>query len=89
MKTKLFGKISTTLMMSLTLILFGAAMSFAQTPTLRANGKIAFTSDRDGNSEIYLMNADGTISFNPRESKTDLVLWQVGVTFSIPRSSGR
>ncbi len=34
-------------------------------------------------------NADGTISFNPRESKTDLVLWQVGVTFSIPRSSGR
>jgi Tol biopolymer transport system component len=29
-------------------------------PTLRANGKIAFTSDRDGNSEIYLMNDDGT-----------------------------
>ncbi len=29
-------------------------------PTLRSNGKIAFTSDRDGNSEIYLMNADGT-----------------------------
>ena len=24
------------------------------------NGKIAFTSDRDGNSEIYSMNADGT-----------------------------
>ena len=24
------------------------------------NGKIAFTSDRDGNSEIYVMNADGT-----------------------------
>ena len=30
------------------------------TPTLRANGKIAFASDRDGNREIYLMNADGT-----------------------------
>jgi len=29
-------------------------------PTLRANGKIAFTSNRDGNSEIYLMNVDGT-----------------------------
>ncbi len=29
-------------------------------PTLRTNGKIAFTSDRDGNAEIYLMNADGT-----------------------------
>ena len=27
---------------------------------LRANGKIAFTSDRDGNREIYVMNADGT-----------------------------
>ena len=32
-------------------------------------------------------NADGSISFNPRESKTDLVLWQVGVTISIPRPS--
>src|SRR6267378_5620417 len=29
-------------------------------PTLRANGRIAFTSDRDGNQEIYLMNPDGT-----------------------------
>ena len=29
-------------------------------PMLQANGKIAFTSDRDGNSEIYLMNADGS-----------------------------
>ena len=28
-------------------------------PTL-TNGKIAFTSDRDGNPEIYLMNPDGT-----------------------------
>src|SRR5216117_1165506 len=25
-----------------------------------SNGKIAFTSDRDGNPEIYVMNADGT-----------------------------
>jgi len=32
----------------------------AQTPTFRANGKIAFTSDRDGNREIYVMDADGT-----------------------------
>jgi Tol biopolymer transport system component len=29
-------------------------------PTLRANGKIAFTSDRDGNPEIYVMDPDGT-----------------------------
>ncbi len=29
--------------------------TFAQTPTLRANGKIAFVSDRNGNREIYVM----------------------------------
>jgi TolB protein len=29
-------------------------------PTILANGKIAFTSDRDGNQEIYVMNNDGT-----------------------------
>jgi len=34
--------------------------AFAQTPPLRANGKIAFTSDRDGSPEIYMMNPDGT-----------------------------
>lgn len=32
-------------------------------------------------------NPDGTITLNPRTSKTDLVLWQVGVSFNIPRSS--
>lgn len=32
---------------------------FAQV-TLRTNGKIAFTSNRDGNLEIYVMNHDGT-----------------------------
>src|SRR4051812_39278683 len=30
------------------------------TATLPSNGKIAFTSNRDGNREIYVMNADGT-----------------------------
>jgi TolB protein len=34
--------------------------TFAQTPALRANGKIAFTSNRDGNQEIYVVNNDGT-----------------------------
>jgi len=42
----------------LALILFGATTATAQ--PLRANGKIAFTSDRDGNREIYVMNPDGT-----------------------------
>ena len=34
--------------------------TFAQVPTLHSNGKIAFTSNRDGNLEIYVMNGDGT-----------------------------
>jgi hypothetical protein len=33
-------------------------------------------------------NPDGSITLNPRNSKTDLVLWQLGVSFVIPRSSG-
>jgi Tol biopolymer transport system component/(2Fe-2S) ferredoxin len=43
----------------LSVFLFVTA-TFALTPPLRANGKIAFTSDRDGNREIYVMNADGS-----------------------------
>ena len=34
-------------------------------------------------------NPDGSITLNPRSSKTDLVLWQVGVSFKIPRPSRR
>jgi hypothetical protein len=34
-------------------------------------------------------NPDGSININPRESKTDLVLWQLGVTFTIPRPRNR
>jgi hypothetical protein len=33
-------------------------------------------------------NPDGSITLNPRNSKTDLVLWQLGLSFVIPRSSG-
>jgi len=33
-------------------------------------------------------NPDGSITLNPRNSKTDLVLWQLGVSFAIPRSTG-
>jgi hypothetical protein len=33
-------------------------------------------------------NPDGSINLNPRNSKTDLVLWQIGVSFAIPRSTG-
>lgn len=34
-------------------------------------------------------NADGSVTLNPRTSKTDLVLWQLGVSFVLPRGSGR
>ncbi len=34
--------------------------AFADTPTPTSSGKIAFVSDRDGNFEIYVMNADGS-----------------------------
>jgi hypothetical protein len=33
-------------------------------------------------------NPDGTITLNPRRSTTDMVVWQVGVSFTIPRNSG-
>jgi len=31
-------------------------------------------------------NPDGTITINPQRSKTDMVVWQVGVSFVLPRS---
>ena len=37
-----------------------AAVPAAHAAFPGANGKIAFTSTRDGNDEIYTMNADGT-----------------------------
>jgi Tol biopolymer transport system component len=60
MKTKMINTISTRVFAILALILYGATITFAQLPPLRANGKIAFTSNRDGNQEIYVMNNDGT-----------------------------
>ncbi len=45
-------------------------MASSQSPS-RRNGKIAFTSDRDGNREIYSMNPNGSairrLTFNPHE----------------------
>jgi Tol biopolymer transport system component len=37
-----------------------AAIDATPTPSSRATGQIAFTSNRDGNFEIYVMNADGS-----------------------------
>ena len=58
MKTKAPGKDSIHWLMFRPLFLWGALPALAQSP--RVNGKIAFTSDRDGNSEIYVMDADGS-----------------------------
>lgn len=45
--------------LSAILVLAFVTSTLSQTSTLHTNGKIAFTSDRDGNREIYVMNADG------------------------------
>jgi Tol biopolymer transport system component len=42
----------------------GATSSVARAAFPGANGKIVFETDRDGNSEIYTMNADGTNRVN-------------------------
>lgn len=34
-------------------------------------------------------NPDGSVTLNVRSSKTDLVLWQIGVSYNFPRSTGR
>jgi len=60
MKAKSPTKISIHALMLLALLFCGALPALAQTPPLRANGKIAFTSFRDGNPEIYVMNSDST-----------------------------
>ena len=59
MKSNIMNILSTSVHVVLALTILGAT-NFEATARLRANGKIAFTSDRDGNKEIYLMDADGT-----------------------------
>jgi TolB protein len=71
MKRQILRMSARTSVLGIALILLACAPAHAQTesdanatkqgpPPLRANGKIAFTSDRDGNLEIYVMNNDGT-----------------------------
>ena len=42
------------------LLVLTATVTEAESGGLKVNGKIAFSSDRDGNREIYMMNPDGT-----------------------------
>ncbi|MFN2509982.1 MAG: TolB family protein [Pyrinomonadaceae bacterium] len=60
MKITTFLRILSPGLMLLPVVLSGAFLGFAQTPPQRTNGKIAFTSDRDGNLELYSINSDGT-----------------------------
>ena len=57
MRTRLF-----TALLAVTLALVAIALSSARTDAVvpGANGKIVFTSTRDANSEIYVMNPDGS-----------------------------
>ncbi len=59
MKIKIVFKISSSILTLVLVILFASPITIAS-PTLRVNGRVAFTSNRDGNREIYVMNADGT-----------------------------
>jgi len=52
-------KFSFFVSMLMAVALFGAVIAGAQTSAPRTNGKIAFSSDRDGNREIYVMDAEG------------------------------
>ena len=52
---------SLALIAALTVAWLWSAPASAREPAQSGRGgKIAFTSDRDGNSEIYVMNADGS-----------------------------
>ncbi len=53
-------RVTAILLLSLAQILVSVSEVHAQQSTLRTNGKIAFTSDRDGNREIYVMDPDGS-----------------------------
>ncbi len=59
MKYKGQGRLQLGFLLFVSLLAFAAGSTFAASPS-RANGRIAFTSDRDGNREIYVMDADGT-----------------------------
>ena len=47
-------------------------------------GKATYLNEGD-----IIDNPDGSVTLNPRHSKTDLVLWQLGISFVLPRGSGR
>ena len=50
----------TNLVFLVLVLILSTVITSAAMPVHRANGKIAFASMRDGNSEIYMMNRDGS-----------------------------
>src|SRR4030067_2717306 len=55
-----FLLMSLTLAVILSILFIISSVYLTQTTFQRNNGKIAFNSDRDGNFEIYVMNANGS-----------------------------
>ncbi|TRO54609.1 translocation protein TolB, partial [Candidatus Bathyarchaeota archaeon] len=67
---------SLTLAVILSISLIISSTYLTQTTFQRNNGKIAFNSDRDGNFEIYVMNADGSnVTRLTNNSDYDTVPW--------------
>jgi Tol biopolymer transport system component len=54
------GRLALIGLLALAVALLALPASSTEAAGPRANGKIAFSSSRDGNSEIYTMNADGS-----------------------------
>ncbi len=67
----------------------GVQIPFGTTGAFNLGGKYYY-----GGRATYLTkgditdNPDGTITLHPRSSKTDMVIWQLGFMFAIPRGTG-
>lgn len=67
----------------------GFQIPFGTTGAFNLGGKYYY-----GGRATYLTkgditdNPDGTITLHPRNSKTDMVLWQIGLTLAIPQGTG-
>ena len=94
-------KLTTTQLLAIAFLLCGSiTIQIHATPTLRANGKIAFVSERDGDSAIYV-TSQGFKGFQwglatdipvpadyDADGKTDAGVYRDGVWFLLPSKGG-